>query len=390
MDSSIFDGMDFNVFSALEEVEENVVIKPHTDKPDEDEDKKIQDNKVDKPEDDEGGDEVQKSAPPSKNKIVSTDDDDQNDDSSSDYRVFAEALYEGGVISEYDESIFKDVDEGKEADVLVGLIKKTIDKEVSDRDNKKSGLAKEIIEKIEKGVPKDVIVSHVEDMKKLNAITEDQVTQNEALQEQLVKIELQALGWSEARIARKLQSSKDMGTLEEDAFDSLESIKVIRQKEIKEETERFEASKRQRETEEQEKAVNIKKDIFNTSEFFPGIKLTEPQKERAYKALTEVVEETDGRRSNAIMKHRQKNSIAFDKTLAFLYSLGVFNLDDKNNPSPNWDKLINTSKTRAIDILSEKLKTQKKNKGGRSAVLDYEDDLADSFITKIDLDNFGQ
>lgn len=389
MDSSIFDGMNFDVFSALEEADENVVIKPHVDDSEEEKQNKIQTKATIVDDDSEEVDDVQK-APPSKNKIVSTDDDNQNDDSSSDYRVFAEALYEGGVISEYSDDVFKGVEEGKGAEVLIDLIKKTIDKEVSERNSKRDSLAKEVLEKIEKGVPRDVIATHMSDIKKLESITPDVISENEQLQENLIRLEAQALGWSDARIAKKIQQSKDLGTLEDDAFDSLESIKVIRKREIKEETARFEEQKKRKDLEEQEKASRIKNDVFGTEELIPGVKLTTAQKEKAYRSLTEVVEEIDGRPVNAIMKHRQKNSIAFDRTLAFLYSIGVFDLDSKGNPAPNWDKVINTSKTRAIDLLSEKLKTQKKNKGGRSAMLDYEDDLADSFITKIDIDNFGQ
>ena len=77
--------------------------------------------------------------------------------------------------------------------------------------------------------------------------------------------------------------------------------------------------------------------------------------------MTQVVGETaEGRPMNAVMATRQEDPIAFEKTLHYLHSIGVF--------SGDWSKLTTAKTTNATKELAELLEGNTSEfSGGRNS-----------------------
>lgn len=107
--------------------------------------------------------------------------------------------------------------------------------------------------------------------------------------------------------------------------------------------------------------------------------------------LTRTVASDEGKEKSAIMHHRDKNPIAFDQMVAYLYHIGAFNLDTKGNLAPKWDKVMKTTKSNAVSELSQRFSKPSSFRKGGSPISQFsDDDGEESFISQIDVDNFGK
>lgn len=385
---NLFDDVDFGeLFGGLEEAMDDVSVveKPHKkeiEEPDGDPDPIIEEptNVVDVDDEDKN----------LESPLSSVKDIDDND-SSSDYRVFAKALYESGVIQDFDEDKFSELAEDSgEDEALISLITETINKEVDSRLTTKEDRFKEVMTKIEGGVPADVVATQLSDMERLNGITDDQLSEDEELAKRVIAIELRYHGYSPERINRRIQALDDTGIIGEESIESLKSIKALRQKEIAEEDKRYQAEQAKDKDLKKQRFDSIKNSIYSTDELIPGIKLNKLTKDKMLATLTKPVASDEGKEKNAIMHHRDKNPIAFDQMVAYLYNIGAFNLDSKGNPNPKWDKILKTSKSNAVSELSNRFSKPSRKSGGSPISKFDNNDGEESFITSIDVDNFGK
>ena len=72
--------------------------------------------------------------------------------------------------------------------------------------------------------------------------------------------------------------------------------------------------------------------------------------------MTKVVDKDQyGNPMNEVMATRAKNPIAFEKLLHYYHSIGLFKMDDKGSPTPDFSVIKAGAKTSAIDELSSVL-----------------------------------
>lgn len=280
-------------------------------------------------------------------------------------KSLAKALYEEGVISELDEEKLSSVETESEAEVLIDLIKEEINRNVNSYKENLPDKVKKIIDNYEEGVPLDVIIGLESTNQRLDTITEDQVNENEDLQKIIIVDSLKRMGLSDSKIAKRIQQFEDLGQLKDEALEALNETKEYYKQALDAERERVAKQREEYEKQQKKTLEDLRRDVLNTQELIPGMKITEKERERIYDSMTKVVDQDpNGNPMNEVMKMRSKNPIGFEKLLHYYYQLGLFNIDDDGNVNPDVSKLKASAKSNAVEELSKALKTKQNTSVG--------------------------
>lgn len=291
------------------------------------------------------------------------------DSSSSPYKSFAKASYEEGVLSEFSEEEFDKLveEKGSDALALIELNKRTIQGAVQEYKDSLPDRLKDIISRYEDGIPLSKIVDNKVKEEKYDSYNESEFTDNADLQKKVVKEDLMNRGLTDEESEEEISLYYEVGELEKRAKSALKRLKEAQKKSLEADKVQAEKDRLEREQETQKVLASIKSDINATKELIPGIEVSTREKENMFKLLTEIVDkDQSGRPVNKIVQIRSKNPMAFDKTLAYLTSMGVFNLNDDNAPAPDWSKIAKVSKSKAIEDFEKSLEKTDRFKPGKA------------------------
>lgn len=277
---------------------------------------------------------------------------------SSPYSTLAKALYEEGVLTNFDEEEYKGlVEELGEAGAIIELNKRTIVDQIEAYKNNLTEEQRDVLEAIEKGVSLDQYVNLKARSIEYNKIDTDQLGDNDELCKQLIKDDLRLKGFSDSEISEQIEDIENLGKLEARGKKSLATLK---------ENQKQNADKLKREAEDRRKLYeesnrkqlkDLEMRINATSEIIPGNKINAQTKTKIFETITQpVAEMQDGRQVNAIWAKRAENPVDFDIKMAYLLNAGIF--DGK------WDKLTTTAKSNAIQELDAAIKSQGVIKSG--------------------------
>jgi len=316
---------------------------------------------------------------------------DDNSSSSSDtYKLFAKANYEEGVLTDFDEKEFEDLAEKYgPVNAMIELNRRTI---LSEVDRWKGTLPKEIhtlIDNYQDGVPLKDLIDNRSKAIEYNKITEEHLEDNNDMQEEILRRDLMSRGFTEEEAKEEISLYADNDISYKKATQALARLRKAEDNRL--EKLRLEAKQNQEQEERRrEEAINeIKTHVGATKEIIPGMTINKRDQDQIVDALTNVVNyDKNGTPLNAIMETRSRNPLAFDNTIAYLYTLGVFNLDDGNNPTPDWSKVMTKSKTQVVKELEKKFEKAKTFRPGKSADVSRGTDgkSKESFITNLDVD----
>lgn len=270
------------------------------------------------------------------------------DSSKFPYSTFAKALYEEGVITEFDEKEF----EAEGADPLEALfnsVQKTIREQRDSDFNRLTPQGKQFLEALEAGVPLDKFIQSKTQEYSYSSIKDETLKDNDDLCKKLIRDDLTLKGFDPAEIEDQITDFDSLGKLEAKAKTALKKLQAASAEQIKQD--RIEAEKRNQEIIEANKKQldTLKSEIEKVTEIIPGVKLNAKIKGELYDAITTPAEQMpNGQWVNEVYAERAKNPMDWDLKVAYLYKLGVFN--------NKWDKILGTAKSAATKELSDKLK----------------------------------
>lgn len=270
--------------------------------------------------------------------------------SSSPFKPFAKALFDEGVLTSFDEEEFdKLVEElGSPAEVLIELNRRTLADEIESYKKEAEDDYKAFLEARESGVNIDEW-GNIRDMKKrYSSITDTQIDEDEKLQKDLIRADLENKGNDEETIREMLESFEDTNKLSKQAKTALKNLTKFADEEDKRLTK--EAKERDEELVKQQKKqlTDLKKQIEDTKEVIPGMPLNKQVKDKLFNLITAPVKQTeDGRQINAVMAKRMEDPLKYALLEAYFVELGLF--DGK------FDKLVAKAKTKAITELESSL-----------------------------------
>ena len=276
-------------------------------------------------------------------------------------RLFASVLLEEGVIDAEDDRL-----EGLSGPSdLVDLIKDTIKKnEYADLNDQ----AKQMLEDYRKGVPSEVIRNYNNQKLQLerlqtsqilpdDADSDDIAAQKEQIRKTLIYNSFVASGINPERAKKLTDRSVELGDDVEDASAALNDLKVINEKKMEEQRQLAESQR----SEAQNKVKKIEKQIMETEEILPGMKVPERKRKELFDQMTQPVKVTEQGPIYAIQELRAKDPVTFDLRLHYLASLGLF------NENPDISVFGRTSNSKSVKKFTDSLENQRSSSFGGGA-----------------------
>jgi hypothetical protein len=276
-------------------------------------------------------------------------------------RLFASVLLEEGVIDAEDDRL-----EGLSGPSdLVDLIKDTIKKnEYADLNDQ----AKQMLDDYRKGVPSEVIRNYNNQRLQLERLQTSQILpddadsdeitqQKEQIRQTLIYNSFVASGINPERAKKLTARSLELGDDIEDASAALNDLKVINEKKMEEQRQLAESQK----SEAQNKVKKIEKQIMETEEILPGMKIPERKRKELFDQMTQPVKVTEQGPIYAIQELRAKDPVTFDLRLHYLASLGLF------NDNPDISVFGRTSNSKSVKKFTDSLENQRSSSFGGGA-----------------------
>lgn len=274
------------------------------------------------------------------------------------YASFAKANYEEGVLNDFDEAEFNELSKelGSPAKALIELNKRTIEKHVQARLESFPEEIQKLAENYQKGIPLDELIDTQSREIRLKNITDEQLLGNEDLTKQLIIEDLKNRGFTESEAGEEYKLYVESAIEDKRAVQARDRL-ISRQEEvIKSKAEQAQKAKEDRLQAIEESRKNLKSQVDAAKEFIPGVEVSNREKSLVFNALTKpVARDARGNELNEIMMTRAKNPVHFDTMVAYLYTKGVFNVDEKGNPAPKTEELFKGKKSETISTLEKEL-----------------------------------
>ena len=270
-------------------------------------------------------------------------------------RVFAELQRDQGLI-DFNDDDFEDSEEW-----LLGRVQETINEKVKEYKDNMPDEIKYLLENYEAGVNMYDLLNIGATEQSYEKITEDSLKDNLGLQKMLVKDLLAKSGWSEERIARKLERYEDTGVLQDEAEDALASLKEIQVQEKENLIKTQKEEQKQRVQAHEQWLVELKDHIGKKEEILPGFKLSPKDKDNLYKGITKL----DRQGKNEIMRLREKDP-EFDLKIAYLATVLKWDFSA-------FERQSTTKSTRKLaDAIKSTKKTGSRPSRGTSNNVDFD------------------
>ncbi len=164
------------------------------------------------------------------------------------------------------------------------------------------------------GVPLDELIYTKSRQIEYSTLTEDQVKKDPELCKKLVTDRLLETGYTEEQAQKKVKKYEDALILEDEGIEAMGWLQTFEKR--YEESLKKEAEVRAVEAQKQREASlkEIENSIMSSTEFIPGIPVTEEQKKRIFKAYTEM----DSKGKTELIKAIENDPKAWAKITQFL------------------------------------------------------------------------
>ena len=307
--------------------------------------------------------------------------------SSSPFLAFARDRANEGVFLEFTDDDWNQLKERNDNDEAAALRELSV---ISVREmvhagveNFKESLTPEernLYEAKEKGLPVDEYSVAKRNYDKYSKIKEDDLADNEKLQEDVVAKNLELRGYSKDDIKEEIEGYKALENLEAKAKKALPQLPTTFKKTMDDMEAGATAQEQARQDGIRQRVARMKKNIDNTPEIIPGIKLTKPTREKIMQSMTiPVAKDQQGNPLNPVMATRLKNPDAFEMMIHYYHSLGLFNIDEDGQMKPDFSKIAKIEKTKATDEMRNIFETPEKVIAGKVKVPEVSEDELDEF-----------
>jgi len=271
--------------------------------------------------------------------------------SSPPYSVLAKALYEEGVLTDFDEAEFDKLvtDTGSASAALIELHRRTIDSNVESWKKSLNEKQQEYLDALESGVPHDRIIQLQVATDRLDSITEDKVDADDNLAKDLYRQLLVVRNFTKEEVDLAIQEAETLDKLKEKGKIALKLLKEQGKQTMDSEKQAGKALKKANEDIVLNQMNTLKTRLDGLKELSPTQKLSEPLKKKIYEAVTVpvAIDKDTGTTYSLVGKKRAENPTDFDIRLAYLIVTGQFDGNLKN--------VTASAKTKAIEELDRTL-----------------------------------
>ena len=307
--------------------------------------------------------------------------------SSSPYLAFAKDRANEGVFLEFTDEDWTQLVERNDGDEAVALRELST---ISMREMVKQGVEgykesitpeeRTLYEAKERGLPLDEYSIAKRSYEKYSKITEDDLSGDEKIQEDVVSKSLELRGFAPEEIIEEIEGYKALENLEVKAKKALKTVPQAFKTKVETIESNAEAQEQSRQDGIRQRVAKMKKMVDTTPEIIPGIKLTKPTREKIMQSMTVPVSKDEaGNALNPVMTTRSKNPEAFEMMIHYYHALGLFNIDDEGNVSPDFSKIAKVQKTKASDEMRSVFETKEKPITGKTKVPEMNEDELDDF-----------
>lgn len=307
--------------------------------------------------------------------------------SSSPYLAFARDRADEGVFLEFTEEDWATLKERNEGDEAAALKELSV---ISMQEMVRTGVEqfkasltpeeKTLYEAKEKGLPLDEYSVAKRNYEKYSKIKEEDLAEDEKLQEDVVSKFLELRGYSKDEIKEEIDGYKTLENLEAKAKKALPQVPATYKEKVDNIEKGAQAQEQARQDGIRQRVARMKRMVDNTPEIIPGIKLTKPTREKVMKSMTvPVAKDSQGNPLNPVMATRSKNPDAFEMLIHYYHDLGLFNIDDDGQISPDFSKISKTAKTKATDEFRSAFETKGKPIAGKAPIPKVNEDELDEF-----------
>jgi hypothetical protein len=271
--------------------------------------------------------------------------------------IFAKDLVAQGLLSSFDETEFiKESKELGEATALRNLIKSEIDSNIDAVKADLDAGYQEYLGLVGKGVPADTAGDLLSLKKQFDAIKVDDLVKedNVAIRKEVMTNYFKlTTSMSDAKIAKLVQSSIDLGDDVEDSKEYLDTLRNLVKEQISAEEQEAQHQVALRKEENRRVIESLKESINTIEEVIPGVGINKQTKVKMFEILTKEVQDNKGRVTNALWARRAEDPVFFDSRLAYLYETGFF---DKGK---SWTKASQAKTTKEVSNLEKAIESRK-------------------------------
>ena len=269
--------------------------------------------------------------------------------------VFASLQRDAGIID------FKDDEFEDSEDWLMSQVEKSVGTRISEYKETMPPEIRYLLENYEEGVPLQNLMEMSSQEQTYEALSEANIEKDESLQKALVKDLLARSGWSQERIAKKVERYEDSGVLLEEAQDALASLKDIQKAEKENYVQQQKQEQKQRAESHKQWLEDLNDHIGKKEEILPGFQLSPKDKEQLYKGITKL----DKSGKNEIMRMREKDP-EFDLKIAYLATVLKWDFSA-------FERQSTTKSTRKLaDAIKSTKKTGSRPSRGTSKNVDFD------------------
>jgi len=290
---------------------------------------------------------------------------------------YAAVLQEDGILPNLDIEAFNKIEDPEEqAETLLKAHEDRINEGITNWVQNLPDRLKHIIDNFQEGVPLETLIKADSNSLEFGKITEDQIINDENLQESLVIRDFIDRGFDKATAETMAQTLKDADKLEEQAKKSHTTLKTKDDARI--EAEKVAAKEQEAAAKKtyEKQLADLNNLVTNTTEIIPGVQLSKTVKEQLLDSMTKPVGfDNEGNPVSKIIQARNENPQAFEMKLHYLFNL--------TNGFEDFSKITNTTKSRVVKKLSDRLQNTTHKAGRSMRVENKNKDVADSLIKSI-------
>lgn len=358
------------------EIQEDQQEKSSLNKSEEEEPEDEETEKEDLEEIDEVIDKGEDKEDPSKKETPSEDDTgSETSPSSSPYLTFARENSKEGVFIDFTDDEWNQLVEetGSEGAALGEIHRRSLESQleagIEEYKNSLTDEDRALYEAKAKGVPLDEYGQAKHSFDKYDKLDEESITEDESLQESIVREGLKLKGFSDEEIDEEVSTYKDVDKLETKAKRFAKSNKSFYKGKLSEIEQRAEQQQEEQQRAYQEQVNRVKSLVNNTNEIIPNVKINKQTKEKILNSMTKpVARDKQGNMYTDLMVTRAKNPEAFEVALHYYHNLGFFNVDEEGNFKPDFSKINSIATKKATEKFKGMFSEEAKSTSGKANV----------------------
>lgn len=216
---------------------------------------------------------------------------------------------------------------------------------------------KKVLGLMEEGLDTDFATRAVQNLDYLNSISEEKLSEedSEDARKAIITEDFLQRGFSEEEAKEMTTDIFDLGKDVDKAKAARKNLISKNEALVEEEKKRITQAKEQERADAEKQFENLKTDINNTKELYPGYQATDKHREALLKEFTEANEKG----LTPVESNRSVNPYEWDKAIRVLNMLGVLNINEEGKWNPDFSKVVNAENGSAIESLKERLGKQK-------------------------------